>query len=54
MSNWLSEYSGEDQTKVDELNAKGLAHKPTQPKKEVGLFDGAGRALAAGPLAGAI
>ena len=54
MSNWLSEYSGEDQTKVDELNAKGLAHKPVQPKKEVGLFDGAGRALAAGPLAGAI
>ena len=54
MSNWLSEYSGEDQIQVDELNAKGLAHKPAQPKKEVGLFDGAGRALAAGPLAGAI
>lgn len=41
MSNWLSEYSGEDQAQVDEINAKGIAHQPIQPKKEVGLFDGA-------------
>ena len=54
MSNWLSEYSGEDQTQVDEINAKGIAHQPIQPKKEVGLFDGAASAIPRGALAGAI
>lgn len=54
MSNWLSEYSGEDQTQVDEINAKGIAHQPTQQKKDVGLFDGAASAIPRGALAGAI
>ena len=54
MSNWLSEYSGEDQTQVDEINAKGIAHQPIQPKKEVGLFDGAASAIPRGALAGAV
>lgn len=54
MSNWLSEYSGEEQRQVDEVNAKGIAHKPTQQKKEPGLFDGAGSAIPRGALAGAI
>lgn len=54
MSNWLSGYSGEDQRQVDEVNAKGIAHKPTQQKKELGLFDGAGSAIPRGALAGAI
>lgn len=39
MSNWLSEYSSEEQQQVDELNAKGLAHKPIETKGESsGLF----------------
>ncbi|TCB80143.1 lytic transglycosylase domain-containing protein [Acinetobacter sp. ANC 3781] len=54
MSNWLSEYSGEDQLQVDQLNAKGIAHKATQQKKEPGLFDGAGSAIPRGALAGAV
>jgi len=54
MSNWLSGYSGEDQRQVDEVNAKGIAHKPTQQKKEPGLFDGAGSAIPRGALAGAV
>lgn len=54
MGNWLSEYSGEDQIQVDELNAKGLAHKSTQPQKEVGLFDGAASAIPRGTLAGGV
>jgi hypothetical protein len=54
MSNWLSEYSGEDQIQVDELNSKGIAHKPTQQKKEVGLFDGATSAIPRGVAAGAL
>ena len=40
MSNWLSEYSGEDQLQVDAVNAKGLAHQPTQIKKELNLRHG--------------
>ena len=52
MSNWLSEYSGEDQTQVDEINAKGIAHKPIEQKKEVGLFDGAATAIPRGAGAG--
>lgn len=54
MSNWLSEYSGEEQQKVDDVNAQGLMHKPIQQKKEVGLFDGAGSAIPRGALAGAV
>lgn len=54
MSNWLSEYSGEEQQKVDDVNAQGLVHKPIQQKKEVGLFDGAGSAIPRGALAGAV
>lgn len=39
MSNWLSEYSPEEQKQVDELNAKGIAHKPVEQKEESsGLF----------------
>jgi hypothetical protein len=49
MGNWLSEYSGEEQQKIDDLNAKGLTHNPTQQKKEPGLFDGA----ASSPIRGA-
>ena len=48
MSNWLSEFSGEEQRQVDELNKQGITGKPTQ-KKEVGLFDGA----ASSPFRGA-
>ena len=54
MGNWLSEYSGEEQQKVDDVNAQGLMHKPIQQKKEVGLFDGAGSAIPRGALAGAV
>lgn len=53
MGNWLSEYSGEEQQKIDDLNAKGLTHNPTQ-KKEVGLFDGAASSIPRGALAGAV
>lgn len=39
MSNWLSEYSPEEQKQVDAVNAKGLAHKPTETAKDSsGLF----------------
>lgn len=39
MSNWLSEYTTEEQKQVDELNAKGIAHKPVEQKEESsGLF----------------
>lgn len=54
MSNWLSEYSGEDQTQVDAINAKGIVHQPPKQKKEVGLFDGAASAIPRGALAGAV
>lgn len=39
MSNWLSEYAPEEQKQIDELNAKGIAHKPVEQKEESsGLF----------------
>lgn len=39
MSNWLSEYSPEEQKQVDAVNAKGLTHKPTETTEESsGLF----------------
>lgn len=39
MSNWLSEYSPEEQKQVDAVNAKGLAHKPTKTTEDSsGLF----------------
>lgn len=39
MSNWLSEYSPEEQKQVDAVNAKGLAHKPTETTEDSsGLF----------------
>lgn len=39
MSNWLSEYAPEEQKQVDELNAKGIAHKPTETTEDSsGLF----------------
>jgi len=34
MSNWLSEYSPEEQKQVDAVNAKGLTHKPTETTEE--------------------
>lgn len=39
MSNWLEDYSGQDQKQVDELNATGLQHKSTV-KNEPGFFSG--------------
>lgn len=53
MSNWLSEYSGEEQQQVDAVNAKGLAHKPTL-KEEPRLFSGAATAVPRGLVAGAV
>lgn len=53
MSNWLSEYAGEEQAQVNAVNAKGIQHKPTQ-QKETGLFDGALTAVPRGIKAGAI
>lgn len=39
MSNWLSEYSPEEQKQVDAVNAKGLTHKPTETAEDSsGLF----------------
>lgn len=48
MSNWLSEFSGEEQRQVDELNKQGVTGKPAK-KKDVGLFDG----VADSPIRGA-
>lgn len=53
MSNWLSDYSGEDQQQVDQLNSTGIAHQPTK-QKEVGLFDGAASSIPRGAVAGTI
>ncbi|NUF61541.1 lytic transglycosylase domain-containing protein [Acinetobacter bereziniae] len=53
MSNWLSEYSGEDQQQVDAVNAKGLTRKPTI-KEEPSLFSGAATAVPRGLVAGAV
>lgn len=54
MSNWLSEYSPEEQKQVDELNMSGLTHNPTQYKKGPGLFAGAGSSIPRGVLAGTV
>lgn len=53
MSNWLSDYSGEEQAQVDAVNAKGIKHQPTV-KKEIGLFDGSATAIPRGVVAGAV
>lgn len=47
MSNWLSEYSPEEQKQVDEVNAKGLAHKPTETTE-----DSSGLVSLAAPIRG--
>ena len=52
MSNWLSEYSDDEQQQVDEVNAKGLTHRPTQTN-EPSLFAGAGLSVPKGIAAGA-
>ena len=52
MSNWLSEYSGEEQRQVDEVNRQGIAHPPTQQQKEPGLFSGAAASIPKGITAG--
>lgn len=54
MSNWLSGYSGEDQKGVDELNAKGMPHKPTQKKDGPGFFSGSATAPLRGVAAGMV
>ena len=36
MSNWLSEYTDEEQKQVDAVNAKGIAHKPQISEEESG------------------
>ncbi|RZG74813.1 lytic transglycosylase domain-containing protein [Acinetobacter sp. WCHAc060025] len=53
MSNWLSEYSGEEQQQVDAVNAKGLIHKPTV-KQEPSLFAGSATAVPRGMVAGTV
>lgn len=52
MSNWLSEYSGDEQQQVDQVNAKGIIGKPTQ-QTEPSLFEGAGLSIPKGVTAGA-
>lgn len=52
MSNWLSEYTSDEQQQVDELNAQGIRHKPTQQKSEPGAFSGAISAPFRGMAAG--
>lgn len=38
MSNWLSEYTDEEQKQVDAVNAKGIAHKSQIKEESSGLF----------------
>ncbi|WP_180050360.1 lytic transglycosylase domain-containing protein [Acinetobacter sp. YH12105] len=38
MSNWLSEYSTDDQKQVDQLNTPGVAFKPLEQKAESGAL----------------
>src|SRR5690606_11477919 len=38
MSNWLSEYSTDDQKQVDQLNTPGVAFKPLEQKEESGAL----------------
>lgn len=52
--NWLSEIDDSEQQSINEMNAGGLGKAPKQPKKEVGLFDGAATAIPRGVAAGAI
>ncbi len=51
MSNWLSEYAGEDQHQIDQVNAKGLQLNPTTPKENA-LFAGAVKSPFTGAAAG--
>ncbi|WP_411684290.1 lytic transglycosylase domain-containing protein [Acinetobacter indicus] len=51
MSNWLSEFSGEEQRQVDEVTAQGITGKATVTE-EKGLFDGVATALPRGAGAG--
>lgn len=51
--NWLSEIDDSEQQSINEMNAGGLGKAPKQPKKEVGLFDGAATAIPRGVAAGA-
>ena len=51
MSNWLSEFSGEEQRQVDEVTAQGITGKATVTA-EKGLFDGVATALPRGAGAG--
>lgn len=52
MSNWLSEYSGEEQRQVDEVNRQGIAHRPTEQTKQPSLFSGAVASIPKGVAAG--
>lgn len=52
--NWLSEIDDSEQQSINEMNAGGLGKAPKQPKKEVGLFDGAATAIPRGVAAGAV
>jgi hypothetical protein len=52
--NWLSEIDDSEQQSINEMNAGGLGKAPKQPKKEVGLFDGAVTAIPRGVAAGAV
>ena len=49
MSNWLSEYSGDEQQQVDQVNAKGVVGKSTQ-QTEPSLFEGAGLSIPKGVI----
>lgn len=52
--NWLSEIDDSEQQSINEMNTGGLGKAPKQPKKEVGLFDGAATAIPRGVAAGAV
>lgn len=52
--NWLSEIDDSEQQSINEMNAGGFGKAPKQPKKEVGLFDGAATAIPRGVTAGAV
>ncbi|ENV73538.1 hypothetical protein F946_01050 [Acinetobacter johnsonii ANC 3681] len=52
--NWLSEIDDSEQQSINQMNAGGLGKAPKQPKKEVGLFDGAATAIPRGVAAGAV
>lgn len=52
MSNWLSEYTSDDQQQIDLANEQGIKHKPTQQQNEPGAFSGAISAPLRGVQAG--